>query len=336
MSTKKNTWFFYGSKRLIFIVTGLLTYTLLNACSVHTSAFKNRNRNVNLTNFPASAALIRFDFDINMPNDMLSSDDDYSTTDNFFDDDNSSIMDGFFDDEDFDLADNFTSEVDNDIHKAFFVYFGILSAIEKTSEVRKNLKKNNTMDFQNNVTSQRDISSHTEEMSESASPSPTYSETVTDKNVVNALKAEYDAIYQLIEDRVVSDLGVPLADRNTAQGWVPFDDMGYPLGNIKPQSIPDVTEAGLAIAVLVDNGWVRETRTTKGGKKSWQPIVTVLVEMIDKKGKLLWSKKVRRKVKAEYVIFYHRNYDDGSFKMVRKAGPNLHSEIALAIQSIGI
>ncbi len=283
-------------KQTTTLICVCLTLLLSSACSVHKSEFKHAKKNIPLTSIPESVALIRFDYVYDIP----------STLDVFEDNQ-------FMDVEDTEV-DFFDDSVGDDIDKAFKVinlYDRVLDVYERTENLRGLSKQDwariDTM-----------AAAHPDEFD---------IETITSEQIATILQEDFDNVFGLLNQHVLTPNRIPLLALDAAKGTAPYDKMGYPLGEILSHSIPSSAKAGLAAAIFIESVNEGSMRSGKTAKHTWKPKLSLYVEMIDKQGNVLWAKKAERLSKIPFVNYYKYNNQTKLLELSRSAGPDINYEL---------
>lgn len=149
----------------------------------------------------------------------------------------------------------------------------------------------------------------------------------------SAAQEGYRQVYAMLEKRVQEELGLPLLPIDSARGFAPYDENGFPYSPIDGRILPHNIDAALAVAIEVNYRSRTSREFTNEAQVVWQPEIAVYLEMEDKTNKTLWADRIEHKTVAKLTHYYQRDQYE-QMQLVRTAGPDISREIETALGKI--
>lgn len=149
----------------------------------------------------------------------------------------------------------------------------------------------------------------------------------------SAEQTAYRQVYSMLEKRLQDELLLPLLPVDSARGFAPYDNNGFPYSPIDGRILPHDIEAALAVAIEVNYTSRTHREFSNEAQTVWQPEILVYLEMKDKTNKTRWADRIEHKPVAKLTHYYQRD-QYGDMQLVRSAGPDINREIEAALGKI--
>jgi len=136
-------------------------------------------------------------------------------------------------------------------------------------------------------------------------------------------KAQFDSIYNDISSILVDSGGLQLQSRDFLQGKVNYNIFDFPMSTAKKATKSNMADFYMRIDLFIENSGVATSKsdevTISGigkGKESMKTKVkaTIKIDIVDKNGEEVFSKKVKQETKDKLVI-NSESFVLGSFSM---------------------